>query len=128
MFEWKQCYETGISFIDDHHKRLFELAYETTNNEKNNRDIFNELLDFIKFNFAIEEDYMSEVEYAEFKGHRDHHNIFIKRLCYLKAEEFDNEEDYEKLYWEKAFHFIYSWLHNHMVSEDSKYSNIEDTI
>jgi hemerythrin len=134
VFEWKQYYETGVSFIDDHHKRLFELAGENINKSKNNetsinnREFFNELLDFIKFNFAIEEDYMSEVEYVEFNRHKEEHSIFITRLCYLNSEEFDEEENYEKIYWEKVFHFIYSWLHHHMVSEDSKYNSFEDAI
>ncbi|GKU24683.1 bacteriohemerythrin [Clostridium folliculivorans] len=128
MFEWSMKYETGSSFIDDNHKKLFEIGYDivtfiqSESNEVSRCHLTNALKDFItyaKFSFSIEEDYMSEIEYAEFVSHRQEHYFFIKRLCYYDFDEIiTNKESSQTL-----FEFIYSWLDQHMISEDLKLFN-----
>ncbi|GFZ29564.1 bacteriohemerythrin [Clostridium zeae] len=128
MFQWSKMYETGSSFIDDNHKKLFEIGYDVLtctqsgSNEVNISYFNNALKDFIsyaKFSFSIEEDYMSEIEYKEFVNHRREHYFFIKRLCYYDFD--DIIADKETLL--RVFEFIYSWLDQHMISEDLKLFN-----
>lgn len=125
MFLWSSKYETGSSFIDDNHKKLFEIGYDvlkftqSEGNEVNTSYFNNALKDFItyaKFNFSIEEDYMSEIEYTGFVNHKQEHYFFIKRLCYYDFDEIITDK--ETL--QRLFEFIYSWLDQHIISEDLK--------
>ncbi|MBK1810114.1 hemerythrin family protein [Clostridium sp. YIM B02505] len=125
MFQWSKKYETGSGFIDDNHKKLFEIGCDilmrtqSASNEIDTSYFNNALKDFItyaKFSFSIEEDYMSEIEYTGFVDHRREHYFFIKRLCYYDFDEIiTNKETLQRL-----FEFIYSWLDQHMISEDLK--------
>lgn len=128
MFQWSTKYETGFSFIDDNHKKLFKIGKDVLtcaqaeSNYVNTMHFSNVLKDFItyaKFSFSIEEDYMSEIEYTEFMKHRQEHYFFIKRLCYYDFDEIiTNKETLQKLY-----KFIYLWLDQHMIAEDLKLFN-----
>ena len=74
MYEMKDEYLTGIKSIDDEHRRLFEIAdeiYELQKNEyivdkyDNIRHVLDELKNYTLMYFQHEEEYMESINYKK---------------------------------------------------------------
>ncbi|MER2512560.1 MAG: bacteriohemerythrin [Nitrosomonas ureae] len=95
IFPWNDNFETGITEIDDQHKRLVNLlnslvshlAFQAEAPELNS--VFEQLKDYTLVHFRDEEA-IWEAEFAGdpwFDGHKHTHSSFIEEVLRLKAEE-----------------------------------------
>lgn len=124
MFEFKEEYLIGIEYIDNQHKRLFELAneiYDVLNNEyiadkyDNAVVIVNELKDYTKKHFADEEKYMEEIKYKKIFTQKIQHEKFIEKLDNIDIYNLDGEHE-EVLF--DLLNFLIDWLVNHILECD----------
>lgn len=126
MFQFKEEFVTGVDFIDNEHKKLFELTQETYDifMDKFMIDkydhivrILNELRDYTKYHFKHEEEFMDEIGYKKRFTHMMLHNEFAEKL---------EDYDFEKMDYDQAgalvdlLNFLYEWLTEHIAKADKE--------
>lgn len=124
MYEMKPEYFTGIEFIDNEHKRLFEIAnevYELLMNEfipdkyDYIMEVVNELKDYARYHFEHEESYMSSIKYKRLLSHNVEHDGFIERINEYDPDEIDENQKEVLL---ELLDFLTSWLVDHILMQD----------
>lgn len=127
MYQMKPEYYTGIEFIDQEHKRLFELAEETYQllydeilQDKADQIIhlISELINYTRTHFSHEEAYQKKINYPYFKEHAKQHRQFEDKLLEfdLDSIEDDCEEQNETI--EELLNFLVNWLIHHIQKVD----------
>ncbi|WP_097026291.1 bacteriohemerythrin [Clostridium peptidivorans] len=124
MYEFKEEYKTGIDFIDEQHKVLFEIAEKTYTLLKNEFTIdkydkivilIKELQDYTVFHFAAEEEYMKSINYKKMFTQKVEHDAFIKRINDVNFSKIDeNQEEYII----SILQLLNDWLAGHIFSND----------
>ena len=124
MYEMKQEYYTGIDFIDEEHKKLFEIAntvYELLTNEfipdkyDYIMEIVNELKDYAKYHFKHEEEYMRIINYKKFLSHKVVHDDFIEKISEYDEHIVDENQKETLL---ELLEFLTDWLVDHILMQD----------
>jgi hemerythrin len=126
MYKWKEEYEVGVDFIDEQHRKLFEIAdraYELIKNDlytdKYNKivELINELKDYTVYHFIEEEQYMIQIGYRKFLSHKAEHDDFIMKFKDIDYERIDNGHDKYIL---DLLNFIYEWIKEHIFIKDKQ--------
>ena len=99
MYEMKPEYYTGIKFVDEEHKKLFDIAntvYDLLIDDfipdkyDYIMEVVNELKEYAQYHFTHEEQYMNEIRYRKFLSHKVEHDEFIEKineLCIMRSRE-----------------------------------------
>lgn len=123
-FAFTDQYRTGITLIDDEHRRLFEIIKETNDviEEELVHDKFDaivhileELKDYTIMHFQDEERYMESIAYDGLALQRVAHTAFVDRLNEINLDDVD---DHQKEYLEELIDFLLAWLINHILKMD----------
>lgn len=102
MYEFKEEYKTGVDFIDEQHKVLFEIADKTYNLLKNDFAIdkydkivslIEELQNYTVFHFTAEEEYMKKIKYKRLFTQKMEHEAFIKKINDVDFSKIDENQD-----------------------------------
>lgn len=124
MYEFKEEYKTGIDFIDEQHKVLFEIADKTYTLLKNEFAIdkydkivalIEELQDYTSFHFTAEEEYMKSINYKRMFTQKVEHDAFIKRINDVNFSKIDENQDE---YIVSILQLLNDWLTGHIFSND----------
>lgn len=124
MYEFKEEYKTGIDFIDDQHKTLFEIADKTYNLLKNDFAIdkfdkivtlIEELKNYTAFHFKAEEEYMESINYKRMFTQRVEHEAFIKKLHDVDLTKIDINQDESIIL---ILQYLNDWLTEHILEND----------
>ena len=124
MYEMKPEYFSGIPQIDDEHKRLFEIAeevYQLQRNEfiadkyDNIQSVLWQLKDYTLTHFEHEEAYMDEIGYKQKFIQKVQHDAFRQKLEELEIEKLDENSD-EMI--TEILTFLTGWLVNHILEHD----------
>ncbi len=124
MYEMKQEYYTGIEFIDEEHKKLFEIAntaYELLVNDfipdkyDYILEVVSELKDYAKHHFEHEESYMSNIKYGKLLSHKVSHEGFIERINEYDSDIIDEKQKESLL---ELLDFLTKWLVEHILMKD----------
>ncbi len=128
MYEMKAEYYTGIGFVDDEHKKLFEIAntvYDLLIDEfipdkyDYIMEVVNELKDYAKYHFDHEEEYMSKTKYRKFLSHKVAHDGFIEKISEYNADIVDENQKDSLL---ELLEFLTTWLVEHILMQDKLYA------
>ena len=124
MYEFKEEYKTGIDFIDEQHKVLFEIANKTYNLLKNDFTLdkydkivtlIHELQDYTLFHFNAEEKYMESINYKRMFTQKIEHAAFIKKIKDVDFSKIDiNQDDYII----NILQLLNDWLTGHIFEND----------
>lgn len=123
-FAFTDQYKTGITLIDDEHRRLFEIIKETNDvieaelvHDKFDAivHILEELKDYTIMHFQDEERYMESIAYDGLALQRVAHTAFVDRLNEINLDDVD---DHQKEYLEELIDFLLAWLINHILKMD----------
>lgn len=126
---FSEQYLTGISVVDEQHRRLFEIigdANELVNNEfipdkfDNITKLLEELTEYTKVHFSDEERYMESIGYAGIEAQKMAHAGFIAKLEDIVMEGFD-ENQHEVLI--ELMDFLFHWLVQHIMKMDKRIPN-----
>ena len=88
-FAFTDKYKTGITFVDDEHRRLFEIISDTNDlildqllHDKYDEimRLLAELKDYTEFHFSEEEALMERIHYPELPSQQRAHAAFVDRL------------------------------------------------
>lgn len=123
---WKEKnLELELSIIDLQHLWLIFLlveAEETLNkNEKNEefQKVSVELINFTTEHFSLEEKLLIEFNYPEYAYHKKQHQDFVELMKQKFNATFIKEHFVEK----ELVNFLWKWLSEHILYEDTKYKN-----
>lgn len=122
--EWTQDYGVGISVLDKHHRRLFEILNELfTLMDKGSEDgpilhVIDELLDYTHYHFDEEEKIMEKMGYPELEQHKRLHRDLIDLLKGFAKEAQGGMAIFVAI---KVANAGLEWLKNHILSVDHKY-------
>ncbi|MGN1181269.1 MAG: bacteriohemerythrin [Suilimivivens sp.] len=126
VFAFTDKYKTGITLIDDEHRRLFEIIKETNDviqaellHDKYDAivHILEELKDYTIMHFQDEERYMESIGYQGLELQRVAHTAFVDRLNEMNLDDVDNNQ---KEYLEELIEFLLGWLSNHILKMDKQ--------
>lgn len=124
MYEFKEEYKTGIDFIDEQHKVLFEIADKTYNLLKNDLTLdkydkivtlIEELQDYTVFHFNAEEEYMKNINYKRMFTQKVEHDAFVKRIKDVDFKKIDHDQDE---YIISILQLLNDWLTGHIFEND----------
>lgn len=124
MYEMKPDYFTGIDFIDEEHRKLFEIAntaYELLMNEfipdkyDYIMEVVDELRDYTKYHFDHEEAYMTSIKYKRFLSQKVYHDEFIEKINEYDSEIVDENQKDSLL---ELLEFLTTWLVEHIYKQD----------
>jgi len=124
MYEMKPEYYTGIEFIDQEHKKLFDIANKAYDLLKNEfipdkydyiMELINELKDYAKYHFDHEETYMSSIKYKRFLSQKVAHDEFIEKINQYDSEIVDERQRESLL---ELCEFLTTWLVEHIYRQD----------
>lgn len=124
MYEMKEEYLTGIEFIDQEHRRLFEIAEETYQLQNQEflidkydqvRAILEQLRDYTIMHFEHEEEYMKSINYKRMFTQKIEHEAFKEKINDWDIEHIDEESD-EMI--DEILGFLTDWLISHILEND----------
>lgn len=124
MYEFKEEFKTGIDFIDEQHRVLFEIADKTYNLLKNDFTLdkydkivglLGELRDYTAFHFRAEEEYMESINYKRMFTQKVEHDAFIKRINDVDFSKIDENQDE---YIVSILQLLNDWLTGHIFEND----------
>ncbi len=124
MYEFKEEYKTGIDFIDNQHKVLFEIADKTYNLLKNDFALdkydkivilLEELQNYTAFHFEAEEKYMESINYKRMFTQKMEHEAFIKKLHEVDLTKIDQNQDESIVV---ILQYLNDWLTEHIFEND----------
>ena len=129
MYEMKDEYLTGIEFIDNEHRRLFEIAEQTyqLKNEEFISDkydqikaLLEELKDYTRMHFSHEEEYMQSIGYKKLFTQKVQHQAFIDWLEEQNLDEIDTEFENQDAVVDNILKYLTDWLVHHILETDKQ--------
>ena len=121
--DWKTKCLIGIPEIDEQHKQLFECI-DRLENAKDERQrelavyfVMDELKDYARIHFAVEEIIMRLFDYPGLEAHIAEHGEFTARLKSLAKIELNHDVHAE------AGSFLRGWLTKHIMISDKRYAD-----
>jgi hemerythrin len=124
-FVWSDEYSVGINEIDTQHKTLFDLinrlhkAILHKEGSKTCGGILDELVDYTRIHFALEQTLMRIGNYPEYEAHCEMHRALVAEVEVLQKKIASGQVaiSFELL------HFLRNWLTKHILGEDRKYGD-----
>lgn len=123
LIEWSDDLSVGIEEIDDQHKVLVELlnrlhvAITERHGNEVASEILDELIDYTRIHFAVEESLMRLLDYPDFAEHKAHHEDLLAQVLQMKTKV---EQGQARVGFE-LLHFLKKWLTGHIMEEDTLY-------
>ncbi len=127
LIEWREEYSTGISGVDYEHQELIALInsiYEMLEDSPDKTSIINCLGDIygrISSHFALEERWMEQNNYDDYKAHRDDHERLLDDIGDIT----DNVETSSELNAEQLREKLDDWFIAHFKTHDARLHKIE---
>ena len=129
LIEWREEYSTGIAGVDHEHQELIALinsVYEILDNSSDKTSIINCLGDIygsISSHFALEERWMEQNDYDNYKVHRDDHERLLDDI----GEITDDVEASSELNAEQLRERLNDWFLNHFKTHDARLHKFESS-
>jgi hemerythrin len=122
-FKWSNEYSVGIAEIDEQHKTLFTLidrlhqAIMHREGSKVCGGILNELVDYTRIHFSLEQTLMRIGGYPDYEEHCGLHKALVDEVEALQHKIASGQAaiSFELL------QFLRNWLTKHILGEDMKY-------
>ena len=123
-FAFTDNYRTGITLVDDEHKKLFEIIRNTNDvihaeylHDKYDQivHILGQLKDYTVLHFHDEEEYMKSIHYAGIDAQIRAHEAFVTKIEEINL---DDVEENQEQYLDGLIEFLLGWLSNHIMKMD----------
>lgn len=125
---WEEKYSVGVKEIDKQHQHFLEIVHEIidlTGQEnillKNLSDKIADLNNYAIYHFTTEENFFKHYAYSDAAEHVAVHDAYKERIDGFMTETEKAEIDTKKMALEIA-EFAGSWLTNHIMAMDQKYT------
>jgi hemerythrin len=123
-FQWTDEYSVGIPEIDEQHKALFDLIDKIHTAILEHKgtsacvEVLDELVDYTRIHFALEQSLMHMGHYPDYKAHCALHRDLVTEVESMQSKIHSGSAaiSFELL------HFLRNWLTKHIMGEDKKYA------
>ena len=120
---WVEKYRVGVKEFDDQHKIIFNLINQLS--EMKNLTVRSERLtaaltkmtDYFWVHINIEEKYMEDYGYPEYKKHVIQHARFKKKIMKLNMDQMAHKDSVP----DDLLTFLIEWWSNHRLKVDMRY-------
>jgi hemerythrin len=122
--EWDDSLSVGIEEIDEQHKVLVDMVnkmHEAIHQRHGSEaviDILNDLAEYTRIHFAVEESLMRILNYPDYDDHKQIHEELLHTVQDLQ----DKVSSGKKSIGFELMHFLKTWLVKHIMEEDMQYS------
>jgi hemerythrin len=125
-FAFTDAYRTGIEFVDEEHRKLFEIIEQANDlihaellHDKYDEivHVITQLKEYTVLHFSDEEAYMERIGYEGITLQRYAHHSFVERLNEIDLEVLD---DNQQAYLEELVDFLLEWLIHHIQKMDKQ--------
>lgn len=120
---WNEQLSVNVKEMNQHHEKLVNLindlhdAMRVGKSKEILSDILAKLLDYTRFHFTAEEDFMQKYGYPGLDQQKAQHQHFIKKI-----QDFQSDLNEGKLMLSmEIMNFLKDWLVKHIEAEDKKY-------
>ncbi len=129
QFAFTDKYKTGITLVDDEHRRLFEIIKDTNDvihaellHDKYDEimRLLGELREYTEVHFSDEEQLMERINYPGLDAQKRAHSAFVARLVEIDLAELDAMDDNQQEYLMDLIGFLLGWLSNHILGMDKQ--------
>lgn len=123
IFTWSDKFLTGITEIDDQHKKLVSLVNDLHDAMKNQKakeildKTLQDLADYTVYHFATEERAFDKYGYSEKVQHKKNHAEFVQKVTDL----IERRKKSEMALSIDVLTFVSDWVKTHILVEDMKY-------
>ena len=120
LMEWSERFKLGYARIDSDHQKLIALINQLTEamTKRAGKDVcgtvLNELINYFKTHFAMEEQLMANFNYADAVSHKAEHAMFVDEVLKMKAK----LEANSFMLPVSLLKFLRDWLSNHILVTD----------
>jgi hemerythrin len=120
--DWKSEYSVGIEELDRHHQFFFEFFHRLDEAIQAGRSwsdqyyVIEQLREYAKFHFAVEESIMRMHGYPKAEHHAAIHRSFIEHIQRLEKKALNREVTLE------IADFMRKWFTEHICGEDKEYA------
>ena len=130
LIEWDESFSVDNAELDEQHKQWIniynELHERLMDSQENNielmaSDALQAMLDYARYHFAAEEEYLEKIGYTESAMHRRLHKDFDNKLYQYNRDMCDGELVLSTTIMKE----VKDWLLNHILVEDRKYSQFD---
>lgn len=124
LFVWKENLSVSVKSMDEQHKKLIDMLNEFYDNiahrpnTENIAILLNSLRQYIIVHFSLEERYMEQSKFPDYKEHKKQHDAFMTKVEELE-EKLNNGKMLLSL---EVITFLKDWLLKHIQISDKKYS------
>ena len=124
LIEWSDQLSIGIQEIDEQHKILVNLlnqlhdAITHHHGSDTSKKIMDQLCEYTKIHFTVEESLLRILGYPEYDEHKAHHEQLLTQVKALRSKM--DTEDHSISF--ELLHFLKKWLTIHILEEDSAYT------
>ena len=120
MFQWKDEYNTGVTLMDQQHRRLVDLINQLFQCMKDGgdrmvlADVVDELVNYTVTHFRAEEDVMRKHNYPDLEAHQQIHKNFVEQVGVYA----NKLKSGERLPPADIYNFLKDWLISHIEKQD----------
>ncbi|MGM0376761.1 MAG: bacteriohemerythrin [Bacteroidota bacterium] len=130
IIKWTEDLSVGHETLDKEHQKWISLLNDfyqglMDGKSKDKLTVLVEgMLDYTKYHFANEEQYMKSIGYPDFDAHKEKHDFYIEKI----------NEFYEKIKKDELIlslevtNFLKTWLINHIKGTDQQYARFANNI
>lgn len=122
-FVWRDDFSVHVAHMDNHHKRLIEIANAIVERLRGEADsealarTFDALVEYVSYHFSAEENLMALYGYTGAEGHCGRHAELLGQVIQYKERVLAGEVPDQA----KFLHFFESWLVPHILADDRQY-------
>ena len=123
LITWSDSYSIGVPHIDEHHQHLFFLfnrfhdIFVKNAPDQDLSPLFDDLIDYVIYHFAAEEQLMQEYKFPKYEMHRKEHDKFSQRLVEVDKS---SSDDRKHLLIEIVV-LLHNWLKAHILQSDAEF-------
>jgi len=120
MFQWQDTYNTGVTLMDQQHRRLVDLINQLFQCMKDGGDrmmvgeIVDELVNYTITHYRAEEEMLKKHNYPHLEAHQVIHKNFVVKIGTLA----ERLKAGERMPPTDIFNFLKDWLVSHIEKQD----------
>lgn len=126
LIEWDESFSVNNTELDEQHKQwinIYNKLHEGLISSQQNdiepmaSDALQSMLDYARYHFAAEGEYMDKIGYTESVMHRRQHKDFENKIYQYNRDMRDGKMVLSTMIMKE----LENWLLNHILIEDRKY-------